>query len=102
MIERVSRKYDQLKDAMKSIVRNRAQARIDPALMRWIAHLLQLKMLAAASPGISDCLTYDEIRGLGILEEVIRESERDSRTCPRCKAKTSALFNCDQCGMGLR
>jgi hypothetical protein len=98
---RVSEDIPSLRVHFGQIVRQDSRARIPEHYMRWLKHLLELYSLSESTPDICRHFSFDEIQGLAMMRGVLRETGRNTKTCPRCKRPTSGLFDCEKCGARL-
>lgn len=97
---RISQDYEGLKRSVKEFVAKGQKARIRPELLWWLTHILRIRSLLALDPSLSGCLTWEELRGLEVIRETLQSGQM-GRQCPRCGKSTSALYNCEICGMKL-
>lgn len=100
IVQRVSQDLPGLRHNLKLMSRQGKPSEISPQHARWIGHLLRLRTLQQADPALGRHLSFEELEGLSMLEEVLTEG-KEGRRCPRCKKNTVSLFDCQHCGMRL-
>ena len=99
---RVSEDAANLKLHFAALMAKKERARVPEAHLRWLSHLIQLHALAESTPEICRCLTYEELQGLAMIRNVLRETAKNARTCPQCRMPSTSLYDCEHCGARLR
>lgn len=100
IVQRVSQDLAGLRRNLKLMNRQGKPSEISPHHARWIGHLLRLRTLQQADPGLGRHLSFEELEGLSMVEEVLTEG-KEGRRCRRCKKMTASMFDCEHCGMRL-
>jgi hypothetical protein len=97
---RTSREFKQLKQHIESMAAGQMENSVPPHMLTWISHLIDIKRLVAADPGLSSTLSWEELEGLAIIQECADKSS-DAKSCPRCKSKSANPYTCTKCGFRL-
>ncbi len=96
--QRTSRDFESLKTHIRALASGKKET--PGHVLNWINHLIEVKRLLAFDPGLGQTLTWEEMKGLILIEDCADESSR-TPSCPRCKAKATNPFTCTKCGMRL-
>jgi hypothetical protein len=99
-LKRTSRDFESLKAHMKTLASQSSNASVPRHYLEWIHHLITLKAMLAIDPSLAGACSWEEIQGLVVMQEATDAVSR-MKSCPRCGAKTDALFDCPKCGMRL-
>lgn len=100
-IRRLSRDYERIRCYVFGIASKRIEKKDIPGhYWKWIEHLFMVKSLLEIGPSVSAFLSWEEFKGLELIQDAIREIEK-MIICPHCKQKTRTGFTCDRCGKKL-
>lgn len=100
-IVRIAQDYNALREYATMLLKNPQATGIPDAYLKWLNHLLWLRRLKQVDRDVVVALSYEELVGLALVEEVSIELQLKGKECPNCHRMSVSALTCEHCGTRL-